>query len=172
MTADMDRALHLQAQALLLHTGAQPTTLLQKLVDAVRKCHWSWVSHAHAHACSPQMAMDPMPLTDNLPLVRDHAAEFHGVSGWPAQPKLVPTVIVCKHRGSMRVPISPQMLCAWSFLSCMPRRPDVPASLRVDYSSQGMLLSVMPCSTHHQLSRHLVRREPWWGACGGRGILR
>ena len=44
---------------------------------------------------SPQMAMDPMPLTDNLPLVRDHAAEFHGVSGWPAQPKLVPTVIVC-----------------------------------------------------------------------------
>ena len=46
--------------------------------------------------CSPQMAMDPMPLTESVSLVRDHAAEFHGVAGWPAQPKLVPTVIVCK----------------------------------------------------------------------------
>ena len=46
---------------------------------------------------SPQMAMDPMPMTDSVPLVRDHAAEFHGVAGWPALPKLVPTVIVCEH---------------------------------------------------------------------------
>jgi hypothetical protein len=49
---------------------------------------------------SPQMAMNPMPLTDNMPLVRDHAAEFHGVAGWPAQPKLVPTVIVCAQPSS------------------------------------------------------------------------
>lgn len=42
------------------------------------------------------MAMDPMPMADNAPLVRDHAAEFHGLAAWPAQPKLVPTVIVCE----------------------------------------------------------------------------
>lgn len=46
--------------------------------------------------CSPQMAMDPMPMVDNAPLVRDHAAEFHGLAAWPAQPKLVPTVILCE----------------------------------------------------------------------------
>ena len=38
--------------------------------------------------------MEPIPQPGG-PLGRDHAAEFHGVSGWPAQPKLVPTVIVC-----------------------------------------------------------------------------
>ncbi|BDA44545.1 5'-AMP-activated protein kinase subunit beta-2 [Coccomyxa sp. Obi] len=48
---------------------------------------------------SPQMAMDPMPMADNAPLVRDHAAEFHGLAAWPAQPKLVPTVIVWSHGG-------------------------------------------------------------------------
>ena len=42
------------------------------------------------------MAMDPMPMADNAPLVRDHAAEFHGLAAWPAQPKLVPTVILCE----------------------------------------------------------------------------
>ena len=46
--------------------------------------------------CSPQMAMDPMPMSESAPLVRDHAAEFHGIQGWPATPKLVPTVIVCE----------------------------------------------------------------------------
>lgn len=44
---------------------------------------------------SPQVAMEPIPQQGG-PLGRDHAAEFHGVSGWPAQPKLVPTVIVCE----------------------------------------------------------------------------
>ena len=39
--------------------------------------------------------MEPMPKVDQAPLGRDHAAEFHGLAGWPAQPKLVPTVIVC-----------------------------------------------------------------------------
>ena len=47
--------------------------------------------------CSPQMAMDPMPMSESAPLVRDHAAEFHGIQGWPATPKLVPTVIVCEY---------------------------------------------------------------------------
>lgn len=44
---------------------------------------------------SPQIPMEPMPKVDQAPLGRDHAAEFHGLAGWPAQPKLVPTVIVC-----------------------------------------------------------------------------
>lgn len=35
-------------------------------------------------------------MAETVPLVRDHAAEFHGVAAWPAQPKLVPTVIVCE----------------------------------------------------------------------------
>ncbi|KAK9836114.1 hypothetical protein WJX81_002381 [Elliptochloris bilobata] len=41
-----------------------------------------------------------MPKVDQAPLGRDHAAEFHGLAGWPAQPKLVPTVIVWSHGGS------------------------------------------------------------------------
>ena len=45
---------------------------------------------------SPQVAMEPIP-QQGATLGRDHAAEFHGVSGWPAQPKLVPTVIVCEY---------------------------------------------------------------------------
>lgn len=45
---------------------------------------------------SPQIPMEPIPKVDQAPLGRDHAAEFHGLAGWPAQPKLVPTVIVCK----------------------------------------------------------------------------
>ena len=43
---------------------------------------------------SPQVPMEPIPQSGG-PLGRDQAAEFHGVSGWPAQPKLVPTVIIC-----------------------------------------------------------------------------
>lgn len=39
--------------------------------------------------------MEPMPRTDDT-YGRGQAAEFHGVAGWPAQPKLVPTVITCK----------------------------------------------------------------------------
>lgn len=35
-------------------------------------------------------------MAETVQLVRDHAAEFHGVAAWPAQPKLVPTVIVCE----------------------------------------------------------------------------
>lgn len=30
----------------------------------------------------------------------EQSSEFHGVSGWPAQPKLIPTVIVWSHGGS------------------------------------------------------------------------
>jgi len=52
------------------------------------------------------MAMDPMPMSEPAPLVRDHAAEFHGIQGWPATPKLVPTVIVCKS-----LPVS--LHCTW-----------------------------------------------------------
>ena len=39
--------------------------------------------------------MEPMPRTDDT-YGRGQAAEFHGVAGWPAQPKLVPTVITCE----------------------------------------------------------------------------
>ena len=60
--------------------------------------------------CSPQMAMDPMPMSDIAPLVRDHAAEFHGIQGWPATPKLVPTVIVCESQSSMAVLVQQPML--------------------------------------------------------------
>ena len=60
--------------------------------------------------CSPQMAMDPMPMSDIAPLVRDHAAEFHGIQGWPATPKLVPTVIVCESQSSMSVLVQQPML--------------------------------------------------------------
>jgi hypothetical protein len=48
---------------------------------------------------SPQIPMEPIPKVDQAPLGRDHAAEFHGLAGWPAQPKLVPTVIVCAPHG-------------------------------------------------------------------------
>lgn len=30
-------------------------------------------------------------------MVRTQATEFHGLAGWPAQPKLVPTVVVCEY---------------------------------------------------------------------------
>lgn len=40
---------------------------------------------------SPQVAMEPI-----LPQGgRGQESDMHGISGWPAQPKLVPTVIVC-----------------------------------------------------------------------------
>lgn len=42
-------------------------------------------------------------MSDIAPLVRDHAAEFHGIQGWPATPKLVPTVIVCESQFPMSV---------------------------------------------------------------------
>eukprot|EP00891_Asterochloris_glomerata_P000991 jgi/Astpho2/991/Aster-00818 len=42
--------------------------------------------------------MEPMPRTDDT-YGRGQAAEFHGVAGWPAQPKLVPTVITWTRGG-------------------------------------------------------------------------
>ena len=42
-----------------------------------------------------QVPMEPMPRTDDT-YGRGQAAEFYGVAGWPAQPKLVPTVITCE----------------------------------------------------------------------------
>ncbi len=46
---------------------------------------------------SPQVAMEPFS-KDEFPSAAartTHPAEFHGPSGWPAQPKLVPTVFSC-----------------------------------------------------------------------------
>lgn len=53
---------------------------------------------------SPQVAMEPIA-HDEFPTTAGAskggmAAEFHGLSGYPAQPKLVPTVIVWTHGGS------------------------------------------------------------------------
>lgn len=42
---------------------------------------------------SPQVAMEPLSKPEEG---AHRSAEFHGVAGWPAQPKLVPVVIVCK----------------------------------------------------------------------------
>lgn len=52
---------------------------------------------------SPQVAMEPIA-HDEFPTTAGAKAgvpaEFHGLSGYPAQPKLVPTVIVWTHGGS------------------------------------------------------------------------
>ncbi|KAK9820387.1 hypothetical protein WJX72_009820 [[Myrmecia] bisecta] len=50
---------------------------------------------------SPQVVMEPIATArpEDMMLGRS-AAEFHGVAGWPAQPKLVPTVIVWSHGGN------------------------------------------------------------------------
>lgn len=58
---------------------------------------------------SPQIPMEPIPKVDQAPLGRDHAAEFHGLAGWPAQPKLVPTVIVCAPRAFARSALGPRV---------------------------------------------------------------
>lgn len=74
--------------------------------------------------CSPQMAMDPMPMAETVQLVRDHAAEFHGVAAWPAQPKLVPTVIVCEFARQFPFPQHPLCMCRSSIAGAeidMPR---------------------------------------------------
>ena len=42
-----------------------------------------------------QVPMEPMRRSDDT-YGRGQAAEFHGVAGWPAQPKLLPTVITCE----------------------------------------------------------------------------
>lgn len=45
---------------------------------------------------SPQIPMEPIARADELTAANRNAPEFHGVAGWPAQPKLMPVVIVCK----------------------------------------------------------------------------
>ncbi len=45
---------------------------------------------------SPSVAMEPIGKVQE-DMVRAQATEFHGLAGWPAQPKLVPTVIVCEY---------------------------------------------------------------------------
>ena len=68
--------------------------------------------------------MEPMPKVDQAPLGRDHAAEFHGLAGWPAQPKLVPTVIVCAPWLSKRNTackfwyVSSRRVCALASVEC------------------------------------------------------
>lgn len=47
---------------------------------------------------SPQVAMEPIPKADEA--AARSAAEFHGLAGWPAQPKLLPVVIVWSHGGN------------------------------------------------------------------------
>jgi hypothetical protein len=44
---------------------------------------------------SPQVAMEPLARDDGGP----RGPDFVGAAGWPAQPKLVPVVIVCESRG-------------------------------------------------------------------------
>ena len=44
--------------------------------------------------------MEPIAKAEDLQ-ARATAAEFHGVAGWPAQPKLMPVVIVCKSGSSL-----------------------------------------------------------------------
>ncbi|GBF94195.1 hypothetical protein Rsub_06465 [Raphidocelis subcapitata] len=46
---------------------------------------------------SPQVAMEPLARDDGA---GPRAADFVGAAGWPAQPKLVPVVIVWSHGGS------------------------------------------------------------------------
>jgi len=44
---------------------------------------------------SPQVAMEPLAKADDV--LGRAATEFVGAAGWPAQPKLVPVVIVCEY---------------------------------------------------------------------------
>ncbi len=43
---------------------------------------------------SPQVAMEPLAKPEEV--LGRPATEFVGAAGWPAQPKLVPVVIVCE----------------------------------------------------------------------------
>ena len=100
--AALESILHLPALDLPCHTGVSGScpqdqhAAKEVLVHSVLASAQCPQRGCMGCACSPQMAMDPMPMTESVPLVRDHAAEFHGVAGWPAQSKLVPTVIVCE----------------------------------------------------------------------------
>mmetsp|Transcript_35251 Transcript_35251/g.78447 ORF Transcript_35251/g.78447 Transcript_35251/m.78447 type:complete len:269 (-) Transcript_35251:625-1431(-) len=46
---------------------------------------------------SPQIPMEPLAKPEDL---RPNMPEFHGVTGWPATPKLMPVVIVWSHGGN------------------------------------------------------------------------
>lgn len=48
---------------------------------------------------SPQVPMEPISKPEDI-TTRSNIPEFHGVAGWPAQPKLVPVVIVWSHGGN------------------------------------------------------------------------
>ena len=63
---------------------------------------------------SGQVAMEPLARDDAPPGSR--GAEFAGAAGWPAQPKLVPVVIVCKGRQHRAGAVRPR----WLATSCLP----------------------------------------------------
>ncbi|GIL62567.1 hypothetical protein Vafri_16760 [Volvox africanus] len=48
---------------------------------------------------SPQIPMEPISRAEDVTANRG-APEFYGVAGWPAQPKVVPVVIVWSHGGN------------------------------------------------------------------------
>lgn len=75
---------------------------------------------------SLQVAMEPLAKADDLAGGRP-ATEFVGAAGWPAQPKLVPVVIVCEYlmarQEQQRLSImhSAARACTFIMLSSEPR---------------------------------------------------